>query len=64
MCLAPFHIITKYIKNLHLFTILLTLIQIKINEKGYILTRTTVSILNNNNNKKDEKKLKTSCKLY
>ena len=31
----------KYITNMHLWTILFTLIQIKINEKGYILTRTT-----------------------
>ena len=43
MCHVPFNTITKHITNMHLYTILLTLIQIKINEKGYILTRTTVS---------------------
>ena len=44
MCLVPFHTKTKYIANMHLYTILLTLIQLKINEKGYILTRTTVYV--------------------
>ena len=43
--LAPFHTINKHNSNLHLCTKLLTLIQIKINDKGYILTRTTVLIL-------------------
>ena len=43
--LAPFHTITKHNSNLHLCTKLLTFIQININDKGYILTRTTVLIL-------------------
>ena len=46
MCLVPFHKITKYITNMHLYTILLTLIQIKKNEKGSILKRTTVGQFN------------------
>ena len=45
MCLVPFHTITKYITNMHLYIIFLNLKQIKINEKGYILTRTTVDWL-------------------
>ena len=44
MCLVPFDSITKYITNMHWYTILLTLIQIKINEKIYILIRTTVGL--------------------
>ena len=47
LLLVPFYKIAKHNSNLHLCTLLLTLIQIKIIEKDYIFTKTTVGHIPN-----------------